>query len=156
MNSYRLNYLRVSIYGIWMRIWLIASRYTISLNIPHHSIARRYNRRGERFLQLLLLFSVFRTPILKPNLRAKINGRYSVSSNWKLDIVRFVTILIYAIYRRYSSRWDLCVYATNTSLAELRISYSLSLSNSRKEFRIEYSWIFCLFFLLKKAHKILD
>lgn len=70
-NIFDRSYLRISIYRIWMWIWLITSWYTISLNIAHHAIARWNNRRCERFLQLLFLFSIFRAAILKPNLRAK-------------------------------------------------------------------------------------
>lgn len=79
-NEYK-TYLRVSIYRIRMWIWLVSSRYAVSLNISHHAIARWYNRWGQRLLQLFFLFSIFCSTILEPNLNKPIRNKWI--NNWR-------------------------------------------------------------------------
>lgn len=88
------TYLWISVNRIWMRIWLIASWHTVSLNISHHSIAWWYNGRCQCFLQLLLLLSIFCTTILKPNLHvqriiARKRTKTQLRAGWRIEATKY-------------------------------------------------------------------
>lgn len=106
------TYLWISVNRVWMRIWLIASWNTVSLDISHHSVTWWYNGWCQRLLQLLLLLSIFSTAILKPNLQKNkwtfhetINYKYIVQHSWKCiwRLSKRILFLTFAIV--FMAKW---------------------------------------------------
>lgn len=70
----RSSYLRIAVDWVGVRVGLVAARHAVSLDVSHHSVAGWQDRRCERFLQLLLLLSIFRSSILKLNIETNISA----------------------------------------------------------------------------------